>query len=45
MSEPLVERLNRITAAQHRKRNGLIQHILSEYEHAHSDEARRQRGP
>jgi predicted DNA-binding protein len=36
MSEPLVERLDRIAAAQHRKRSNLIQHILWEYVHAHA---------
>jgi hypothetical protein len=41
MSEPLVERLDRIAEAQHRKRSNLIQHILWEYVHAHADEARR----
>jgi Ribbon-helix-helix protein, copG family len=43
MSEPLVERLDRIAAAQHRKRSNLIQHILWEYVHAHGDQARRRR--
>lgn len=31
LSEPLLERLDRIAARQHRKRSNLIQHILWEY--------------
>jgi predicted transcriptional regulator len=41
MSEPLVERLDRIAAVQHRTRSSLIQHVLWEYVHAHPNEARR----
>ena len=35
MSAPLLEALERIATAQHRKRAGLIQHILWEYVQAH----------
>jgi hypothetical protein len=41
MSPPLVERLDRIAAAQHRSRSSLIQHILWEYVHAYPQKARR----
>jgi hypothetical protein len=34
-SAPLLERLDRLAQAQHRKRSNLIQHILWEYVHAH----------
>jgi hypothetical protein len=35
LSAPLLERLDRLAQAQHRKRSNLIQHILWEYVHAH----------
>src|SRR5664279_1567487 len=35
LSAPLLEALERIAAAQHRKRAGLIQHVLWEYVQAH----------
>lgn len=35
LSAPLLERLERLAQAQHRKRSNLIQHILWEYVHAH----------
>jgi hypothetical protein len=35
LSAPLLEALERIATAQHRKRAGLIQHILWEYVQAH----------
>lgn len=41
MSEPLVERLDRLAALQHRKRSNLIQHILWEYVHAHEGDLKR----
>jgi predicted transcriptional regulator len=41
MSEPLVERLDRIAEAQHRPRSSLIQQILWEYVYARAHEARR----
>ena len=33
LSEPLLERLDRIAAREHRKRSNLIQHILWEFVH------------
>ena len=35
LSAPLLERLDRLAQAEHRKRSTLIQHILWEYVHAH----------
>jgi hypothetical protein len=35
LSAPLLEALERIAAVQHRKRTGLIQHVLWEYVQAH----------
>jgi hypothetical protein len=35
LSAPLLERLDRLAEAQHRKRSNLIQHVLWEYVHAH----------
>jgi hypothetical protein len=37
LSEPLLERLDRLAALQHRKRGNLIQHILWEYVRAHDE--------
>ncbi len=34
LSAPLIERLDRLAAREHRKRSNLIQHILWEYVHA-----------
>jgi hypothetical protein len=34
LSPPLIERLDRLAAREHRKRSNLIQHILWEYVHA-----------
>lgn len=45
MSEPLVERLDRIAAEQHRKRSNLIQHILWEYVHAHARDGEHEAKP
>ncbi len=39
LSAPLLERLDRIAAAQHRKRGNLIQHALWEYVRAHDPQA------
>ncbi len=38
LSAPLLERLDRIAAAQHRKRGNLIQHVLWEFVRLHDDE-------
>jgi hypothetical protein len=38
LSAPLLERLDRIAAAQHRKRGNLIQHVLWEFVRAHGAE-------
>jgi hypothetical protein len=35
LSAPLLERLDRLAAAEHRKRGNLIQHILWEYVRKH----------
>ncbi|MBV9407557.1 MAG: hypothetical protein JO164_01955 [Candidatus Eremiobacteraeota bacterium] len=41
LSTPLLERLDRIAAQQHRKRSNLIQHVLWEYVHAHAQDVLR----
>jgi hypothetical protein len=38
LSAPLLERLDRLAALQHRKRSNLIQHVLWEYVHAHESD-------
>jgi len=40
LSAPLLERLDRIAEAQHRKRSNLIQHILWEYVRAEESSRR-----
>lgn len=44
LSAPLMESIDRLAAAQHRKRSNMIQHILWEYIHLHADGHRRARG-
>ncbi|MEA2689089.1 MAG: CopG-like 1 or ribbon-helix-helix domain, 5 [Candidatus Eremiobacteraeota bacterium] len=38
LSAPLLERLDRIAAAEHRKRGNLIQHVLWEFVRRHDAE-------
>jgi hypothetical protein len=40
LSAPLLERLDRIAATEHRKRSNLIQHVLWEYVRIHEERNR-----
>jgi hypothetical protein len=38
LSAPLMENIDRLATAQHRKRSNMIQHILWEYIRSHADD-------